>query len=202
MSLNNYFDKIYCINLDRRTDRWDKCKEQFDKLGIEVERFSAIDGNTLIHNNQRLKSGEIGLIRGNLELIKKAKENNYKNIFIFEDDVEFIDEFNEKFEKYIKQVPEDWSFLYLGGNHVGGTHPVNRNLHKVFHSYTTHAFAINGKMYDTIINLIEKETEPIDVTYALLQKNNPSYVFKPHLAWQAEGFSDIAKENVNYNFLK
>lgn len=202
MKLNDYFDKIYCINLDRRTDRWEKCKAEFDKFGIEVERFSALDGNTLTYNNQRLKSGEVGLIRSNLELIKKAKENKYKNILIFEDDVEFTNNFNEKFEKYIKQVPEDWSFLYLGGNHVGGTVPINRNLHRVIHSYTTHAFAINAKIYDVIIDVLQKETEPVDVTYALLQKNNPSYVFRPHLAWQAEGFSDIVKENVNYNFLK
>lgn len=202
MGLNNYFDKIYCINLDRRTDRWEKCKEQFDKLGIEVERFSAIDGNTLEYNNKKLLPGEIGIIRSNLELVKKAKENKYNNILIFEDDVEFTDEFNEKFEKYFKQVPADWCFLYLGGNHVGGTHPVNRNLHKIVHSYAIHAFAINSKMYNVIIDLLQKETEQVDVTYALLQRNNPSYVFKPHLAWQAEDFSDIQKTNVNYDFLK
>ena len=135
MKLNDYFDKIYCINLDRRTDRWEKCKTQFDKHGINVERFSALDGDKLEYSNKRLLPGEIGIIRSNLELVKKAKENNYKNILIFEDDVEFADDLNEKFEKYIKQVPEDWSFLYLGGNHVGGTHPVNRNLHKIMHSY-------------------------------------------------------------------
>ena len=107
MKLNDYFDKIYCINLDRRTDRWEKCKIQFDKHGINVERFSALDGDKLEYSNKRLLPGEIGIIRSNLELVKKAKENNYKNILIFEDDVEFADDLNEKFEKYIKQVPED-----------------------------------------------------------------------------------------------
>ena len=45
MKLNNYFDKIICINLDRRPDRWREAQEQFKKAGITVERFSAVDGN-------------------------------------------------------------------------------------------------------------------------------------------------------------
>lgn len=202
MKLNEYFDKVYCINLERRNDRWEKCKKQFDKLGIEVERFSAVDGSKLEYNNKTLLPGEIGIIRSNLELVKKAKENNYENIFIFEDDVEFTDEFNEKFENYVEQVPQDWCFLYLGGNHVGGTYPINKNLHKITHSFAIHAFAINNKIYDIIIEMLQKETEQVDVTYAILQKTNPSYVFIPHLAWQAEDFSDIQETNVNYTFLK
>ena len=32
--LKKYFDKIYCINLDRRTDKWSECESEFDKWGI------------------------------------------------------------------------------------------------------------------------------------------------------------------------
>jgi hypothetical protein len=28
-ALNNFFKKIYCINLDRRPDRWEHASEQF-----------------------------------------------------------------------------------------------------------------------------------------------------------------------------
>ena len=34
--INDYFDKIICINLDKRTDRWTESLEQFKKAGIEV----------------------------------------------------------------------------------------------------------------------------------------------------------------------
>jgi hypothetical protein len=49
MSLKKYFDKIYCINLDRRTDRWDETQTELKKWGLENEvvRYSGIDGNTL-----------------------------------------------------------------------------------------------------------------------------------------------------------
>ncbi len=35
MKLNNYFDKIICINLDRRPDRWKEAQEQFKNAGIK-----------------------------------------------------------------------------------------------------------------------------------------------------------------------
>ena len=39
--MKKYFDKIYCINLDSRPDRWKECLEEFKKIGIDdiVERL-------------------------------------------------------------------------------------------------------------------------------------------------------------------
>ena len=38
----DYFDKIFCINLDSRPDRWELAQSEFDKVGIldRVERVS------------------------------------------------------------------------------------------------------------------------------------------------------------------
>ena len=30
--IDDYFDKIYCVNLDERTDRWEQAKKEFTKL--------------------------------------------------------------------------------------------------------------------------------------------------------------------------
>ena len=27
--IDDYFDKIYCVNLDERTDRWEQAKKEF-----------------------------------------------------------------------------------------------------------------------------------------------------------------------------
>lgn len=32
MNSFDYFDEIYCINLDERTDRWQHAQEEFKKL--------------------------------------------------------------------------------------------------------------------------------------------------------------------------
>ena len=37
----DYFDEIYCINLDHRKDRWQHAQEEFKKVGIldRVQRY-------------------------------------------------------------------------------------------------------------------------------------------------------------------
>jgi GR25 family glycosyltransferase involved in LPS biosynthesis len=74
----DFFDHIYCINLDKRKDRWEEVQKEFESVGIadKVQRFSAIE-NT---------DGRVGVIQSNLALIKMAKENNWDNIMVFEDD--------------------------------------------------------------------------------------------------------------------
>jgi len=41
----DFFNKIYCINLDRRSDRWEKVSKEFESIEIydRVERFSAFE---------------------------------------------------------------------------------------------------------------------------------------------------------------
>lgn len=60
-------DKIYVIALDRKPDRYAKVKEQFDKIGIELTKFTATDGydmeiigknNTHFHGKD-IKSGAV-----------------------------------------------------------------------------------------------------------------------------------------------
>ena len=48
----DYFDKIYCINLDSRY-RWELAQKEFKKVGIlgRVERFSACVGNEIVNGS-------------------------------------------------------------------------------------------------------------------------------------------------------
>ena len=136
MELNDLFDNVYCINLDHRKDRWEECNSHFTKHNIKVERFSAINGKEVTPEGVgKLLPGEVGVIRSNYNVIKDAKEKNYKQIVLFEDDVELDPEFKEKFFSFYSAVPDNWSFIYMGGNHVGGTVPINDKIHQIRHSY-------------------------------------------------------------------
>lgn len=203
MGLNDIFDKVYCINLKHRIDRWESCQTQFNKYGIEVERFDAVNGNEIIPEGiNGLMPGEVGVIRSNYNVIKEAKENGYKKIIIFEDDVELCEDFNERFKLHYDNTPNDWRFIYMGGNHVGGLVRINNKVSKIRHSYAIHAICVHEELYDHILTMLEEEKVQVDVTYAQLQKIFPSYVFRPHLAWQKDGHSDIQGGYQNYDFLK
>ena len=195
--LNNYFEKIYYLNLERRPDRNKECIDELTKYGILAERFNAIDAKEL-----NLKPW-MGCLLSNLEIIKTAKERGFKNILILEDDVIFNDNFDDLFNSYINQVPNNWDMLYLSGNHNehSGCHvnKISDNVIKCFITYSTHSFAINSSVYDLIINyLTNDQTKPVDVLYTDIQRMCNAYSLSPGLTTQRVGFSDIENTVVDH----
>ena len=207
-TLNDYFDKLVCINLDRRVDRWDECKKQFEFHNLQVKRFSAFDGTDIMHHE--LKSGEIGAFLSHLEVIKYAKEQGLKNILIMEDDVEFCEDVNKSFFQRKKELPK-WDFLYFGANttlnniHMNPSKSptkVTNNIYRMKEGYTTHCYAVDSSVYDRLLTFHENVTQPIDVLYSSILEEYRSYVFHPPLAWQRPGYSDIEEAHTNHEFLK
>lgn len=44
IKVNDVFDRVLVLNLDRRPDRWREMTAQLQKVGISAERFAAVDG--------------------------------------------------------------------------------------------------------------------------------------------------------------
>jgi hypothetical protein len=207
MRLFDRFDKVYCINLDRRPDRLENFKKEVEKYNLgEFKRFSAYDGKQLnLTNEYNLKPGEIGIIKSNLDIIKDAKKNNYKTILIIEDDCVFRDEIIN-FEDYFKLLPSDWDMLYMGGNHnthMGVKPPlkINDKVVKLHSTYSAHFIGIKSSVFDQIEELLEKGQQPLDVEYVTLQKIFNCYSFTPALTSQLVNFSDIQELTTDYNWL-
>ena len=119
--INSFFTKIFCINLDRRPERWERSQTEFAKHGLTVERFAAIDGKDIqavTNGKQRINGAEIGCSLSHKRILEMIVENGWEQVLIHEDDVEFVENFNERFEEAIKHVPPTWEILYLGGNLV------------------------------------------------------------------------------------
>lgn len=208
MRLFDYFDKVYCINLDRREDRMNSFNEEVKKYNLgDFERFSAYDGRTLNMSqyNTKLNPGELGLVLSNLELIKIAKKEKFKSILIVEDDCKFTDEVST-IEKYFNFLPEDWDMIYMGGNHnthMGVVPPkkINELVVKLHSTYSTHFVGLNNTVYDHVEAGLTKFIEPLDVTYVRLQQIFNVYSFYPAIAKQIVDFSDIQNKITDYNWL-
>lgn len=199
--INDFFDKVYLINLDRRIDRMVDCKNQFDKYKIEYERFSAIDGSKIVNHTSNLIKGEIGCRNSHLNVIKMAKNENIYSILILEDDFELCDNFDHEFEKVINQLPEDWEWLYFGGSHFEEPIKITDNIYRVNKTYTTHAYAIKNSIYDKLIDTLSI-FGPADVRFAEIQKEINTYITIPHLIYQRDGYSDIQGNNVSYTGIR
>lgn len=206
--LNKVFDKIYCINLDKRPDRWSEVGAFFRKYNIEVERFSAIDGNPMGWNQSRYSHvkptvfvGAMGCLASHLAIWKLAKQNNYNSVLIIEDDCDLEDNFNALFTSKYPQVPADWDLLYFGGRHdtVGGLYtPIKITDSVVLGKkiITTTCYAIKNTLYDRVINTIERDIpSPYTAVDGYLSSEImqacKAYAFQPVLAWQRASYSDI-----------
>lgn len=198
------FDKIYCVNLNRRPDRLEEVQKEFERVGLSgIERFEAIDGSTYdwSHTKSHLLVGELGLIETHINIIKEAIDKKYESILIFEDDVYFNDEFL-KIDEYMVALPTDWEMLYLGGNHTYGRPPehINNKVLRLNRTYTTHAIAIKSSLFELILENTKLMEKQIDVYYADLHTIKNVYGFSPNLALQRIDFSDIQNRQVSYNF--
>lgn len=190
-NINQYFDKIYCLNLDRRLDRWNKVNKQFSKLKINVERWSAIDGDAIsddllnLYNPNNIKGEEaskkgivenknaIACLLSHIEIIKNAKYNNYERILIFEDDILFSKHFENKISK-IKNI--DWKLLYLGASQFDWS---NINIDKDYYlcnkTLGTFAYAIDRSIFDEVIQVLENRKKSVDNSLAEVQSNNKKF---------------------------
>ena len=158
------FDKIYCINLDHRVDRWESAKQEFLKYNILdlVTRFPGCVG----------KNGETGYTfatKSHVECIKDAKNNNYKYILILEDDFKFIKE-RWNGDQYIFSNPEDiisnaleqlqdieWDMLYFAYRpklpvEFIDYKQITKNVFQCISQVWGNAYGMNNKLYDFILN--------------------------------------------------
>ena len=207
MKLFDRFDKVYCINLDRRPDRLENFTNQVEKFNLgEFERFSAYDGKKLnLPNNFNLKPGEIGIIMSNLDIIRDAKKNKYNTILIIEDDCVFNDGI-VNVDTFFDSLPDNWDMLYMGGNHnthmgVQPPQKINDKVVKLHSTYSAHFIGIKSTIFNQIENLLERGEQPLDVEYVKLQKIFNCYSFTPALTGQLVNFSDIQDTTTDYNWL-
>jgi glycosyl transferase, family 25 len=119
-TLFNLIDKIYVINMDKDKERMSILDKKLKKMGIEYERISGIDGKKKykeLKDKTKIRPGQLGCLMSHIKILEKAKNNNYQNILIFEDDVIFCKNFIEKLVKLLKKVKQNegnFDVLYLG----------------------------------------------------------------------------------------
>jgi len=205
MSLNNYVDKIYCINLKKRTDRWEFVSDEFKKINCTVERFEAYDGSSLDYRSN-MTPGEAGCYFSHMNILEHMIYNNISKAIVFEDDVVFCDQFNEKFNEFYKQLPDNHTLVYIGGNYTGEVlkielEQISPNVLKGIGILALHAYMLDLDTAKKIYEILQKNklTEPVDNIFIKYQQMYPTYVFKPNLVYQKPGYSDNRNGFRDYN---
>jgi GR25 family glycosyltransferase involved in LPS biosynthesis len=191
MKVNDFFDKVIVINLDRRTDRMEKLAPQLEKLDIQYKRFSAVDGKKL--DIDPIVAG----LRSHLQVMKQIEG---QRVLILEDDAQFIEDFNEKFEKVMQTLPEDWDIFYLGAlvpKDVGLIRMVNRHWGIQVLTTGSQAYCINPSRLEYFISKLEDYNSYIDIGLRDFAKDLKAYITQPNLVVQFPSYSDLRLKEVN-----
>ena len=96
MTIIDYFDRTAIINLPERADRRAETREEFKRVGWQIENKKA-DFFTATRPEIAAgfpSAGVRGCFLSHMNAIKKAKLDNLTNILIMEDDIAFISDIN------------------------------------------------------------------------------------------------------------
>jgi glycosyl transferase family 25 len=190
-----FIDKIIYINLDYRQDRVDIMKKFFIEGKIpedKIIRLSAI----------RCNKGYIGCLRSHTKALQMAKDNNWKNVLILEDDLEWFNlDTQYSSLEYLTTLPR-WDVIQLVGWYVKYDFP------RIYDTMNAGAYLVNSHYYDTLLQnryeslrkitsfeMIYKSFIPYtaDMYWNKLAKQDHWYGLYPCICRQVDIYSDNSK---------
>lgn len=199
--MENISGAIY-INLDRREDRRAEFEDECKRIGITVERFSAIEQNP----------GFIGCTLSHIAVLKEARARGLKNVLIFEDDFTFLvdkETFNSNLQSFF-DLNIDYDVLMLGYK-LNQSEPFNDLIGRVKMAETTSCYLVHNRFYDRLIDVLESDVKKlisthkhwlyiVDQSWKKLQPEAQWFYFTTRIGKQRAGFSDLKGAVVDYSF--
>uniref|UniRef100_A0A6C0IDS7 Glycosyl transferase family 25 domain-containing protein n=1 Tax=viral metagenome TaxID=1070528 RepID=A0A6C0IDS7_9ZZZZ len=203
--MTHNIDKIIYINLNKREDRKLSIENELEKYGFKnYERFEAIETKGF---------GIVGCTMSHLSVLKIAKERNYKNILILEDD--FVFSVNKtKFDILLDgffQLEIPFDVCMLSYNMIQNKPTEYSIINQVVEAQAASGYIVNNHYYDTLINLYEKSFPLLETTkqhwiyandqiWKQLQKKDLWYYFVERIGKQIAGYSDIGEQYTENNW--
>lgn len=195
------FQKAIYINLDHRTDRKIHIGSELKKIGLDTERFTALEPTEKLTFSS---IGHRGCVLSHRAIIQKALDEEIKNILIIEDDCCFTDDFNITSELIMTDLAniQRWDLLFFYYQSCCGrnkTKDVTSNLKYVEGTLKTHCYGINYKSYGKMLDIIDSDVDAIDRIYINASTELDVLASTKDIAKQMSGYSDTAEEVVDYD---
>lgn len=199
----------FFINLEERKDRLEHVKIELSKLNIKGERINAV----------KTISGAIGCSLSHIKCLELAKEREYEQIFICEDDITFLNPklLLENLGKFIGEAEatniNGWDVIIIGGNNAPPSVKIGDFCRRVYNCQTTTGYIVKKHYYDVLIknmkdgvhkllkNPENKREYALDIHWKLLQKYDNWFFIVPPTVIQYNNYSDIEKTNTDYKHL-
>jgi len=183
----NNIEKIFIINLDKDTERYESCKKQLAKYNItNAERFPGVNGSKLSDKERKDMTTELGNIvaspsmigcgMSHVNLWKKIIREGIDKALILEDDFILRDNFIYKFDKAFKRSPENYDMMFLTDNLIHNKNIKFRDINDYFYKQVfisqTLAYIVTSEGAKKLLDNINKITNHIDIELCLLALYN------------------------------
>lgn len=179
--------KIYCINLDHRTDRWAHIQTQIKGSVLEnaVTRFPAIEA----------ENGIVGCRESHFAVIRKAKEEGLPWVGVMEDDCAFYPHFSEIYPKMLASIWNHryvWDIFNSGPIDIQSMFRIDKQLVRISNCTCLQFIIINNSAYDKILNsyIVGKSEGGVDLYYGDICSNRV-VTWAPPLTYQIGSKSDV-----------
>lgn len=195
--LNDYFDRVFCINLNRSVDRWKHVAQECVTHDFKVERMRGYDFLEYTHLPPNLREPMKGPMSGctasHRLVLGEIGLHNWDKVLVLEDDFHIVhDDFQERLREALLYVPTDWEMLYLGAHYGGPPHGrINQHVVKADYIKTTSSYAIRGPYVRFLAPMFSGDTGPDDL-FSGFNKLNRVYVLQPRLMVQYANTSMIS----------
>ena len=121
------FDKIYCLHIAERPDRFESSKNEFIKIGIfddveywwtchhpyTKEIYECLVSNGHFRTYDCYSPNAYNVSRNWYEIVKTSYLRGYEHILCIEDDIKFNIS-KDDFDTFMKRIPNDYDILRLG----------------------------------------------------------------------------------------
>lgn len=203
----------YCINLDRRTDRWTECEGNRASQGLPsdlVQRWKA---------SEEHEFGALGCARSHVAVLSNfLTDRTESHCMVLEDDFDFLrswPDFANSFNSFIKNN-FDWDVLLLAGTYTVAYAENPPGLARVVDSQTTSGYLVQRRYVPMLLQCFSmsivqleqfrshKPTEPwtmrfaVDQAWKHLQRTDRWFIMTPVVGHQRASFSDIEQRTVDY----
>jgi len=168
-SLARHFDRIYCLNLESRPDRWAYASQHMARFGLrgKVQRFTATD----VRNDPQFAAYErrlqdnfsllamCGCMLSHRRIIEEAKTSGLNNVLVLEDDFKILEQNIGQVDRTLAELSgHDWDVFYLGATYLWPLTAISPFLVRVQNgAYATHAIAYNAGVFDRILELLPRD---------------------------------------------
>ena len=194
---------VLFINLDSRIDRRNHFESQFQKIGLQPQRFRAI----------RNADGAIGCSMSHVACLELAIKNGWDHVLVCEDDSTIINpaQLVHQVNQFLKRFGDQWDMLLLAGNNFQPFQQVAPECVRVSNCQTANAYLVHRPYFERLLAnfkeglkhlIAEPDEQPkyaVDQYWKLLQRVDRWYLIVPITVIQRTDYSDISRQHVDYS---